>query len=186
MNTRHFKQTTRQMTEYFVYALRGAAITFSFQNGYHKETPYIVKKKIMKNEYDSEARQIKIKDTLEALCLRTYMEEKGITDYAAGLNSFVKHIVDLVPECHPSFRSEEHKTQYLCNAGAEFTAWSLIPIQVINELNCTYEMFAITLCVALQTHNLMKLVDGNQANLLSINTAICTNISQYSNHPLEV
>lgn len=107
---------------------------------------------------------MKVEGTMEVLLLIVFMDEKGITDFAVGLSSLVNHIEDLVPQCRRSFRSDEHKTEYFVNTVAEFTSWSLIPIQSINTLNYTYKVYASALYESLQTHNLIKLMNENQAN----------------------
>ncbi len=96
------------MVDYFIYALGGPAETF-FLNNRNDEMTYKEIKKLLLKEYNSDARQIQVKGKLDVIRLSNVMTEYCIKDLSTGLRKLVSLIEDLVPQCHPDFRTESHK-----------------------------------------------------------------------------
>lgn len=66
-------------------------------------------------------------------------------DVSVCLNHLLRHIEYFITQYHPSFQSDEHKTQSLRNVVSEGIFWSVVPIRSINILMYTYKMFATAL-----------------------------------------
>ena len=105
---KQYNVSSQLKSDLFVHAFDGAARTFFFNNTVDTMT-FDEKAAVMKKGYDNDARQIQIKGTLDALRLKTFMDENDITDVSEGLTKMVALIDKLAPQTHPDFRTDRHK-----------------------------------------------------------------------------
>lgn len=69
--------------------------------------------KVMMIEYVSRAIQLQVKGSLETLRLKSFIQEKKISDASKGLTKLFSHINEFVPQFFPDFRSDAHKGPHL-------------------------------------------------------------------------
>ena len=139
----------------------------------------------MLHEYNSDSRQMQVKDRLETLRLKSYMNENGISDVSEGLSKLVEHIEEFSPQCHVDFRSDTHKINYLRKAVAEYKEWSQSPIQRITSGKFTFNGFVTALDEAIQNLKEIDLISGRSTDLKYTGhiDSDDTFISRYAHHP---
>lgn len=64
--------------------------------------------KAMTSEYLSNANQLKIKGTVETLRMESFTSERNTLEVSEGLSKMGLDINELVPQCHPDFRSDAY------------------------------------------------------------------------------
>lgn len=73
--------------------------------------------KVMRNEFESDARRLQVHMTLRGLSISRVMSDNDdVTDESEALNWLVKRINKLTPQCPEGFRSEDNKIQFLRDA----------------------------------------------------------------------
>lgn len=162
-----------QMVDYFIHALGGPAKIF-YINKSSSQMCFEDVEKLMKDEYNSDARQIQVKGQLDTLKLQKYMEENSIKDVSTGLTKIVELIENLVPQCQPDFRTESHKIHYLKQAVSEFSDWSLAPIQAITTHKYNFTAFKTALHEAYQNYSEIRRCRTNSSD---------TFLAQYGRDP---
>lgn len=70
----------------------------------------------------------------------------------------MEHIEELSPQCHPDFRSDAHKIDYLRKAVAAHKEWSQTPIQRITSGGLTFNGFVTALHEAIQNLKEIKII----------------------------
>lgn len=129
---RQYSLSQAQKADFLVHAFDGPARTFFFNNTL--ETMMFQERcAVMLKEYNSDARQLQVKGKIDNLRLKTFMEEKDISEVSEGLSQLVELVEELTPQCHPDFRPDPHKISYLRKAVADFKSWSHNPIQSITS-----------------------------------------------------
>ena len=129
-------------------ALDGPARNF-FYNHFKDDWSYDAISDLMRNEYDSDARQLQVQNALENLRLQRFMSEKEIASASEGLTKVVDHIEKLSPECPPSFPQDAHKIRFLRNAVKPFP-WSRTPISNIVTLKYNFNQLVTALRESLE------------------------------------
>ncbi len=104
--------------------------------------------RIMREEYDSSARQIQVQSELETLALRRCMASKGITEESDGLKRLVYHISVLSPRGQKEFRCDAQRVRYLRNAVLDLE-WAKQPVSQCKSAKYTFNGFATALREAL-------------------------------------
>lgn len=172
-----------QMANLFMTALDGPARLFFLRNVRMGDT-YECIKAMMLQEYNSDARQLQVEGHLQQIRLRNIMTDEGITDMKKGLNFLVNKIEELSPQCHPEFQTERHKINYLCNAVAEFSEWSLGPMENINSQRYTFNRFVTALFESIQAKEKVKMMRGESPGISGQSSVLMsTHIGQYSHNP---
>lgn len=84
-----------QKADIFLHVLDGAARNFFFDNCCHY-MPFNTAAKIMLTKFFSDARQLQVRLTLKTLRLRSFMEERKISDIFEGLMKMVDLMNELL------------------------------------------------------------------------------------------
>lgn len=181
LTARQFGLNDSQMADLFIHTLDGSARLF-FINNVKMGDSYGNIRSMMMSEYNSDARQVQVEGHLQQLRLRDLMAEESIIDERKGLTALVNKIEELVPQCHPDFQSDRHKMRYLSDAVAEFSEWSLGPIENINSQKFTFNRFVTALHESMQAKLKVKMLKG-EAHRSSGAIPSSTHIGQYSRNP---
>lgn len=186
---RQYMLTERQRSEFFIHAFEGSARRFSLEKT-SPTVPFGTMDDIMIAEYDSDARKIYVKATLELVRLRSFMRENGTQDVTDGLTKLVEHINELAPQCPMRFQKDASKTDYLRRAVAEFQDWAKIPISNINSQNLTVNSFATALHEFIQNLKQLSQLSGRffhiWASSLATRKTVDTRMMRYDLKPRHV
>lgn len=183
ITARQFGLNADKMADLFIHVLDGSARLFFIHNAKNGDS-YGTIKTMMLTEYNSDARQLQVEGHLQQLRLRDVMAEESITDVRKGLTNLVNKIEELSPQCHPEFQTDRHKMNYLSDAVAEFSDWSLGPIENIHSQKFSFNRFVTALHESIQAKLKVKMLK-NEASGGSSGTSGPTliNIGQYSRNP---
>ena len=154
----------KQKSDFFMYTLEEPALTF-FSNNYEFGQSYESILKMMRDEYNSDARMIHVRGKLTSLRLRKFMQDNELKDESSALSELVILIEQLVPQTNRDFRSDSHKIEYLRNAVAEFPHWSRGPIKNISTNKYTFNAFVTSLHESIQTENVLERESGSSNRL---------------------
>lgn len=179
MTAHHYKLTPDQKVNFFVYALGGPAKLFFLRTAKLGDT-YERIREFMLAEYNSDARQLQVEGQLQQLRLRHLMAEENIADVSKGLSALVVKIEELTPQCHPEFQTDRHKIRYLADAVAEFSEWSLGPIENINSLQYTFTRFVTALHESIQAKARVKMLQGESG---ASGRMAHTHVAEYTRNP---
>lgn len=139
----------------------------------------------MLNDKNSYAGQMRVKGKLDTFQLKWFMEEDEIADVSDGHSRMVTCIDEIVPQCHPDFRSDEQKISYIRRAVAERKEWSAIPLKRITSGKLSFNGFVAALHKSLQVlkeiEQILRISDYNLGTLRS-NTHD-TLVKQYGRNP---
>lgn len=131
-----------------------------------------------------EARQFQVQCHFQQLRLHNAMTEEGIGDVGRELSSVMIKIEKLIPQCHQVFQTNRQEILYLCDAVAEFSEWSLEPIENINAQSYTFNQFVTALHQSIQTKAKVQLMSGEPSRIAGHASASThTLIGQYSRNP---
>lgn len=171
-----------QMAELFVHTLDGPAQLFYLREIKASDSYPTIKQKML-DEYHSDARQLQVEGNLSQLRLRKLMQEESITDVSKGLSTLVVKIEELVPQWHLEFQTDRHKIRYLCDAVAEFSEWSLGPMENINAQRYSFNRLVTAMHESIQAKAKVKMLQGEATGH---SLPAHTHIGQYSRNPRHV
>lgn len=110
---------------------------------------------MVNEEYNSHVRQTRIKDYLNAIRVRSFMN-KGVSE-SDSLSKVYKLIVKLSRQAPQAFRGDANKVEYLRNAVVGFP-WAKEPLSRVGTMGLTFQQLHAELAASLQLEN-----DTNQA-----------------------
>lgn len=84
-------------------------------------------------DYHSDALQIQVEGHFQQMRSRNIIVEEYITYVQKGLAAVVNKIEELTKKFHGYFQTELNKIYYLSDYVAEFSEWSLGPIENIHS-----------------------------------------------------
>ena len=143
------KLSPRQMATFFVNAFCGPARTFFIEQTKGKNLSFEQMAKLMKTEYNANARQLRALRALENARLAVYLAKKRPMSTAVGLDHLVNLVHKLTPQCPQQFRFEANKISFLRKAVLGFT-WAKDPIKNIVTSKFSFNAFVTALHESLQ------------------------------------
>ena len=162
-----------QKATFFVNALGGAAKDY-FLSNVKPEMTFLGMVTLMKEEYNSDARQLQVQSILNCLSLQESMQKLNTTDSTFALSDLVTTINSLTPQTPVEFRSDAHKIMYLKQAVISYD-WAKVPISQIMSHKYTFNSFVTALRGSLQLNE--------EIQKSEIRTPSTTLYGQYGRNP---
>lgn len=110
---------------------------------------------MMRQAYNSAARQLQVVRLLEQLRYRKFASEKDVTDAAEGLKQLVEFIERLMPLTPTAYHHSSHKISFLKKAVID-QEWAKEPVKNINALHYDFENFVTALHDSIQAEQELK------------------------------
>lgn len=110
---------------------------------------------IMKCEYDSPKRQIKVQAELETLCFDSFMEMNARSSISEGVGKLVREISAPALQASISFRNVEQKTRLFRRAILKIL-WAQNTISELSAMNFSFHQILTALREGLQFFMVQK------------------------------
>lgn len=162
--------TRQQRAEFFVNVLSEEARTF-FLLTVRKGMTFDDICEFMLKEYNSKARQLQVRRSIQPLLMDPFMVENQIASPSVAHTKMVDDVNRLTPQCHPSFRDVDHKISYLRSAILG-KIWSASAINKVDSGGVSWRQFVTDI------HDTISI----EAEVASANTN-STHIGQYAVDP---
>ena len=156
---RQLKLTPTQLAEYFVNILAEPARTYFYNNVQFGMT-YSDIAAMMREDCNSDSRQLMVQHELENLTLAKFMDENDISSTSVGQTKLIDRLHQMTPQCPPNFRDDAHKLNYLRSA-VKGPPWAKNSVSNITTHKYEFNRFVTSLRERLQIEEEFSTASGD-------------------------
>lgn len=143
-----FRVLENEKMDLLTYAFNGAARNHYISN-MNRCNNYFEAEAMMRQSYNSAARQLQVVRLLDQLRYRKFTSEKNITNPSEGLKALVEYVELLMPLTPVAYHHQSHKVSFLKKAVID-QPWAKEPVKNINSLSYDFHTFVTALHDSIQ------------------------------------